>query len=204
MISGLQHRGAPGQRRRHQQVLGGADRDQRELDHGALQAVRRLGIDIAVGEVKLGAQLFKPMQVQIDGPRADGAAAGQRNLGMTVAREHRPQHQNRGAHLAHDVVMGGVVGDATCIQRQHPALRQACDLAAQRSQKFGHGGDIGQPGGIGQGQRLVGQQGGGHQRQAGVLRPRDLDGAVERPSAGDCDLVHSFCPFLRGPVPGPV
>jgi hypothetical protein len=51
----LQHGGAVGQRCGHQQVLGGTDTNLREADHRALQALLRLGLDIAVLDIDLGA-----------------------------------------------------------------------------------------------------------------------------------------------------
>ena len=41
------------------------------------QSLRRLGDDIAALELDLGAERLKRGQMQIDGPRADGAASGQ-------------------------------------------------------------------------------------------------------------------------------
>ena len=98
-----------------------------------LSPVRRGRVDVAVAQVELGAERLEAAQVQVDGPRADGAAAGQRDDGMAVAREHRPEHQDRGAHLADDVVVGAVVGDRLGADDQHAALLQARDLAAERT-----------------------------------------------------------------------
>ena len=72
-----QHRLAVGEARRHQEVFGGADRDCRELDLRALQPSRHPGVDVAVDQIDLGAELCQPLEVQIDRPVADGAATGQ-------------------------------------------------------------------------------------------------------------------------------
>ena len=45
----------------------------------APQSIRRDRLDVAVRLMNARAQLFQPENVQIDGPRADGAAARQRN-----------------------------------------------------------------------------------------------------------------------------
>ena len=42
--------------------------------------------------------------MQVDGPGADGAAAGQRDPGAALAGEQRAQHQDRGAHGLDEVV----------------------------------------------------------------------------------------------------
>ena len=60
-------------------VCGAADRDLRKLDLGALQAARRLGNHISGFDVDLRAEAFQHHQQQVDRPRADRAAAGQRH-----------------------------------------------------------------------------------------------------------------------------
>ena len=42
--------------------------------------------------------------MEVDGPRADRAAAGRRDARAPVAREQRPEHEERGAHRLHEVV----------------------------------------------------------------------------------------------------
>ena len=68
-------------------VFGGADRNEGELDLGALQTLGRAGGDIAFVQLDLGAQRRQRLQVQIDRTRADGAAARQRDLGLAGARQ---------------------------------------------------------------------------------------------------------------------
>src|SRR3546814_1487620 len=62
------------------------------------------GVDVALLQADFGAKLLEAVQVEVDRARADGAAARQRHLGLADARHQRPQHQHRGAHLAHQVV----------------------------------------------------------------------------------------------------
>ena len=52
--------------------------------------------------------------------------------------------------------------------------------------------DVGEPRHVRQLERLVGEEARDHQRQGGVLRPRDRDRAVERRPAGDANAVHCF------------
>ena len=66
----------------------------------------RRGDDIAIFQRDGGAQRFQRLQVQIDRPGADGAAAGERDLGLAMAGQQRRQHLEAGAHFAHHVVGG--------------------------------------------------------------------------------------------------
>jgi hypothetical protein len=97
-------------------MLGRADRDDREGDLGALQAARGLGVDIAFVQIDLGAQRFQRLQVQVDGARADGAAAGQTHLGLAGAGDQRAQHVERGPHLADQVIGREAAGDLGRVQ----------------------------------------------------------------------------------------
>ena len=62
-----------------------------------MKAIRG-GFDVAVVLRDLGAQTFEALDVKIDGTGADGASAGQRNAGVTAAREERPEDECRSAH----------------------------------------------------------------------------------------------------------
>ena len=53
---------------------------------------------IAAVDIDLGAELFQAHEMQIDRPRADGAAAGQRDLGLSHAGDQRPEHPEAGPH----------------------------------------------------------------------------------------------------------
>jgi hypothetical protein len=74
----LDHGGALGQRRRHHEVLGAGDGDEVGGDARALEPARPR-LDVAVLDGDLGAEPGQPLEVLIDGPHADGAAAGQRH-----------------------------------------------------------------------------------------------------------------------------
>jgi putative cardiolipin synthase len=60
------------------------------------------------------------------------------------------------------------------------------ELAQQTSQKLG----VGQARHIGQQQRLIGQDRGGHQLEGGVLGAADRNASVQTGAAGDGDAVH--------------
>ena len=79
--------------RGHQDILGRANRCKGQLDLVALQATWRLGVQIAVFQLDLGAQLLKAVDVQVHRTGANGATAGQRHHRMAQTCQHRPQHQ---------------------------------------------------------------------------------------------------------------
>ena len=133
------------------------------------------------------------LQMQIDRTRADGTTTGQRHLGPAIPRQHRPQHQNRGPHLAHDVIICAMAGQRMAGQRQHLPVLQRRDLGPQTLQQGRHGADIRQPRRIGQGQRLIGQQRRRHQRQTGILGPRNRYLTLQRAITLNNDLVHPSC-----------
>ncbi len=190
----LEHGGALGQRRGHQRVLGRAHRNEREVDDPAFQPPGRLGVHVAVAQVHLGPQRFHRAQVQIHRPRADRAAAGQGDEGVPVARQHRPQHEDRGAHLAHDVVIGAVIVQRVTRKRQNLAVLQRHDLGPERPQKLAHRRDIAQARGIRQRQRLFRQKRRRHQSKAGVLCARDWDAAPKRSVTAHHDSIHPRSP----------
>ena len=128
--------------------------------------------------------------MQIDRARANRATAGQRDNGMTIPRQHGTKNQDRGAHFAHNVIIGGVVGNGMRGHGQHLTILQRRDLSPQRPQKLGHGANIRQARGIGQRQRLIAEQGCGHQREAGVLRSGDRNHPLQRAIALHQNRIH--------------
>ena len=177
----------------------------------AALATAERDLTLAVGPHRL-----KRLQVQIHRTRANGTAPRQRHDRMTVTRQHRPEDEDRGPHLAHDVIIGGVVGDGMRRHRQNLTVLQAGDLGPQRLQKLGHGADVRQARCIGQCQRFFRQKRRGHQRKTGVLGPRDRDHPVQRTIAFDHDRIHAVCltrpclhrhgrprPDLPWPAPAP-
>ena len=181
---------ALGQARRHQQVLGGADRGEGQLDRGAAQPPLDAGIDIAAIEADFGAHQLQALEVQVHRPRADRAAAGQRDAGLPHARQQRAEHQDGGTHLAHDVVRRLGAGDRAADRQGAPILADRIDRDAMAAQQGHHRVDIRQMRHVGQHQALFGEQAAGEQGQRGVFRAADGDGAVERAAAADANAVH--------------
>ena len=92
-------RRAAGQCRRHQQVFRRADGRHIQIDDRPAQAARKR--HTAVVKLHLCAQRAHALEVLVDGPLADRAAAGQGNARFAQPREQRAEHQHRGAHLAY-------------------------------------------------------------------------------------------------------
>ena len=69
-----------------------------------MQALRRLGVDIAGLDLDFGAELFQRHQQEIDRPRADGAAAGQRHPRLAHARQQRRDDPEARAHLRDQLI----------------------------------------------------------------------------------------------------
>ena len=98
-------------RRRHQRGMGAADRDLGKFDFAADEPLRRRGHDIAGVDVDLRAQPLQRHQQQVDRPRADRAAAGQRHARFAHSRQQRRDHPEARAHARNEFVGRGGVDD---------------------------------------------------------------------------------------------
>src|SRR4030095_12412466 len=132
--------------------------------------------------------------MQVDRPVADRAAARQRNGGFSAPRQHRPQHQDRSAHLADHVVWRDGRGDFFRL-KGHFAPDFALLDARHRSRdpKLVHEVreiiDVGQPREVRKRQLFIGQKRTGQKRQCAVLGARDRDLAFEALATGDANGV---------------
>jgi hypothetical protein len=196
----LDHRVAIGHHGGHQGRMGGADRDLVEGDVGALEALPRPGDHVAALDGDLGAELFHGHEVHVHGPRSDGAAAGQRHLRLTAARQQRAQHPEARPHLGDEVVRGGGVRDVAGGEMHHVAhhavlagaLARHHDVDAVVLQDALQEPHIGQARHVGECQRFRRQQRNDHQRQGGILGARNGNGPVQAVSAADADAIHVF------------
>ena len=187
----FQHGAALGQGGSHHDVLGTGHTDDIEEEVRAAQAAfRRLGLDIATFHVDLGAHGLETADVQVDRTRADGATAGQRHFGLTETGDHRAEYQDRGAHGLDQLVRRDQGLDGAGIDFDRELLVDD-RLHAHAAEQLDHGGDVVQVRQVAHGDRGIGQQGGGEDRQRGVLRAGNTDFAVEADTAGDDQFVHS-------------
>ncbi|MNI13294.1 hypothetical protein D3C73_665110 [compost metagenome] len=142
--------------------------------------------------------------MQVHRPRPDGAAAGQRHLGVPRPRQQRPQHVERGPHLTHQVIGGEGRAQLGRVEQGLLAVGAVAlgHLDAELAQQLAQEPRVGQARHIGQQQGLIGQDRRGHQLDGRILRPADRDGAVEAVAAVDDDAVHeSLGEVLGGPGP---
>ena len=83
------------------------------------------GLHVAALDDDLRAQRLEAFQVEVDGPRADDAAAGQRDGGLLQPAQQRPHDADGAAHLADQIVvarafdLAGLDADA-CRPRSAP------------------------------------------------------------------------------------
>ena len=94
-------RRAPGQGCRHQRDMGAAHRHLGKFDVGAVEPARCFRDHITAVDDDFRAELLQRHDQQIDRPCADGAAAGQRDLGFVHPRQQRRDHPEAGAHPRH-------------------------------------------------------------------------------------------------------
>ena len=72
------------------------------------QPVRRLRDQEPVVDVDDGTELLQTRHVHVEPAGADGVAAGEGDVGDAAAGDERPEHADRGAHRADEVVVGPV------------------------------------------------------------------------------------------------
>ena len=127
--------------------------------------------------------------MQINRPRADDAAAGQRNPRMAQAPEQRAEDADRTAHLADEFVvavgfdLGGLHGQRA-VGEMHPGPERGQDLAHEP-----HVAQVRHPV---DDALFAGEEGRGHDGQHGVFRAADLHFAVQRHAAFDEQTFHEI------------
>ncbi|MNF44971.1 hypothetical protein D3C84_260930 [compost metagenome] len=187
----LQHAPAVGQGRGHHDVLGTGHADGIEEEVGATQATgRSLGLDVAAFDVDLRTHGLEAADVQVDRTRTDGAATGQGHFGLTETGHHRAEHQDGRTHGLDQLVRRHQGLDAAGVDFDRQLLVDH-RLHAHATEEFDHGGDVMQMRQVGHGDRGVGQEGGGQDRQRGVLGAGNADLAIEALTAGNNQFVHS-------------
>ena len=90
----------------HNEVLGRTDTGKLERDGGTAQALRRAGVDVAVGGIKLDAQGLKTKNVHIDLASTQVAAARHGNFGAMEAAQQGSHDGGGSAHLGNELVGG--------------------------------------------------------------------------------------------------
>ena len=127
--------------------------------------------------------------MEVDGTGADGAAAGQGNLGLPAAGQERPHDEEGGTHLPHQLIGRFAAADDPAVHRQLMLGFIKGRLDPQLPQHLGDGIDVFQCRHLVQhALRLLAQQGGGDDGQHRILRPADL----HPPTHGTASMYDKF------------
>ncbi len=139
-----------------------------------------------------GAHGFEALDVQVDGTAADGASAGHGDAGDAGAGDERAEDERAGAHGFDDLVLGDGVGEdgATDAGAVLGAAVAKIDLGAHGGEQAALGLDVADLGDVLQDDLVLGEDGGGHAGQSGVLCAGDFDGAEEGIASANDELVH--------------
>ena len=183
--------GPLGEHGSHHDVIG-AEHGRTEFaghrDHRAFE-FRGENLDVASHHAHCGAEGLESPEVEIDRPVADDAAPRHGDRGLPLAAQERTQDANRGAHLADNLVRSGG-GD---FFRLH-GDRAAGPLhgGAQVVEDLEHVMHVREIGNMMDDTFLLREQGGGEDRQGGVLRPGDIDRPGELPTTMHENFIHKL------------
>jgi hypothetical protein len=144
-------------------------------------------------EVDLGAHRLQPLDVLVDRPQPDRAAAGQRHARLAAARDQRAQREDRRAHRLDQLVWRQRPIDPAGVEDNRPRVRLVEPHPHLREQRL-HRADVVEARHVGERQRFGCQQRGAEDRQRGVLRTRHADLAAEPLSPFEHQLVHGRPP----------
>ena len=153
-------------------------------------------MDVALLDRDLGAHRLQALDVLIDRPRPDGAAAGQRHARLAAARDERPEDEDRGAHGLDHLVGGDRIVEAAAVE-DHAIDTVHGHADAHAAEQAQHGRNVVELRHIGKMQRLGGEQRRAENRQRGVLGAGDGDLAGKRGAAADQKLIHAGRSTLR-------
>ena len=144
-------------------------------------------LHVARVDAHRSAERLKALQMQIDRAVADDAAARQRNRGLLLASEQRPEHADRRAHFADDFVRR----DCFDLFRLDPhRAAGAFHFRAQMHQNLEHVVDVTQVGHVADDARLAREQCGREDRQRRVLRAADGHRARKFLTAVNQNFIH--------------
>ena len=215
----LENGGAFSERGSHQKVFSTGNGDFFEHDVGSLEApvIGNFGLNIAVFRGDGGAHFFQGREMQIDGTRTDGAAAGKRDVGLTGTRDSGAESEDGSAHGFDEFVGRHSVGEGFGFDGEGGGRKgRRGDMGRHEGEKLAHGDDVANLRDIVEGDRFACEEGGGHQRESRVFRAADFDSAVKRLATSNAEFIHFVaspviprergggCRRLRGELCGPV
>ena len=164
----------------------------------AVQA-RRARVDVAVLEVDLGAHRLQALDVLVDRPQADRAAAGQRHARLAAAREQRAERQDRRAHRLDELVRRERPVDACRVERQPSRVRWRRRLTPICASSVLHRAHVVQLRDVGERQRLGRQERRAQDRQRRVLGAGHAHLAARAMAAFDDAACPCVGPVSRAP-----
>ncbi len=169
---------AVGQGSGQHDVHGGAHRNDVQIDLRALQtAVPGGGVDIAAPHIYIGAHGGEALDVLVDGPPTQIAAAGRRHLGGAKAAQQRADQVIAGADLPGQLVGDRLVAHVGAVDI-HGGAVYCPHLRAQVLQNIQNKGHVADLGDILNTANAVYQQSRGDDSHSGIFRAADIDGAI--------------------------
>ena len=115
----------------------------------AAQPLARVAVDVAVRRASISrAHRLEALEVLVDRPRADRAAAGQRHARPAVARDQRPEHEHRRAHRLDQLVGRLVTRRRPSVSTARDALARVDDVAPRRVEQPPHRAHVAQRGDV--------------------------------------------------------
>ena len=179
----------------HDEVLGRTDAGELERDGGAAQALRRIGVDIAVGGIELDAQGLKTQDMHIDLASAQVAAAGHGDLGAMETAQQWSHHGSGSAHLGNELVgrlpridLGGIDLERMLVEN--------IDRSAHALEHLAHHVDIGNIRHVLQRRLARRQKRCRHEFERGVLGARNRHGTSDGVATLNADNIQGL-PFQK-------
>ena len=185
------------QRRRHHDVHGGAHRHHIQIDIGAVQmAVFGPGIDIAALHGHLGAHGGKALDMLVDGPHTEIAAAGHSHRSLAKTAQQRAQQVIAGPDAPRQFIAGAGGTNNMAIQFhrmavQHPHLNAQF---IQNGEKQRHVTDLGN---VFDPAYAIYHQSSGNDRYRRVFRTADGHLAIQGVATVHNILIQNLHPLFR-------
>ena len=123
--------------------------------------------------VNTSAELLQALQVQVNGTRANGAAARQRDTRIAKTCAQWPQYQDRGTHRLHQLVGRLLAGHLAGLDRELVMLGPVAEtyVCPEAGQQPRHGLNVAHPWKVGHNYALIGQQSGCYGGQSRIFAP---------------------------------
>src|SRR5215210_3239149 len=177
----------------HHNVLRGADARILEVDLGRAQPVGHARLYKAVVEFDFGTERPQAVDVEVELPQTQVTPARRRDLGLPEARCERPEDDEAGTHLAHQLVGGRVGVHRGGVDLQGVSREVGFD--PEFVEEGDHRVDVIDAGDVVENRFARCQKRRSDELQGGVFRPRDFDLPLQAFAALDVEsLRHGSSP----------